>query len=115
MKYLLTIVLLFSSNQASAIFLTGNELLPKCEEFVTKTDHYFDSAICQAYIIGITDASITFVNWNNMEKDMCLPDNVGSRKLVRVVIKYLQEHPEDLHLSASSLVLNAFIKAFPCE
>ncbi len=35
-------------------------------------------------------------------------------QLVRVTVKYLQKHPEELHMTAGSLVSNAFYVAFPC-
>lgn len=33
----------------------------------------------------------------------------------RIVVKYLLEHPDQLHLPASALTLIAYKAAFPCE
>jgi hypothetical protein len=33
----------------------------------------------------------------------CLPDGVTNGQLAKVVIKYLDDHPEDLHSTADSL------------
>jgi len=116
MKYLLAIVLLFSFGQAMAAgsYVTGSVLLEQCDAHINETN-IADGNVCVGYIAGIADVHITFVDWGDMEKNMCIPFAVGSTQLVRIVTKYLQEHPENLHLAASSLVLTALGTAFPCE
>jgi len=118
MKYLLTIVLLFSSNQASAatVFYSGNEMLKMCEAYFSETGSVVDANVCVGYVTGIHDGQIVFSGWGDMKKTICLPGSgVKGGQLVRIVIKYLQENPEDLHLTAGSLVVNALVIAFPCE
>ena len=51
----------------------------------------------------------------DMNKEFCIPKNVGTTQLRKVVIKGLNENPERLHHSASSLVFNIFYEAFPCD
>jgi len=114
MKYLLMIVLLFSFNQARADFLTGNELLEMCEEYLSDTGSPAKGHTCMGYVIGIADAEDAFVDWKLMGKKIC-NTNTMSSQIVRVVIKYLQENPQNLHKSAGSLVANALSLAFPCE
>jgi hypothetical protein len=70
---------------------------------------------CRRYIHGIADLHETFTDWKRINKEWCLPDKINSDQLVRVVVKHLQKYPEDLHMTASGLVANAFIEAFPCE
>ena len=53
--------------------------------------------------------------WHGFETDNCMPNGVTAGQLLRVWIKWANEHPEDLHFEASSLVLNAYIEAFPCD
>jgi hypothetical protein len=40
---------------------------------------------------------------------------VNTMQAVRVVVKYLQDHPEKLNLDNVVLIQDALIKAFPCK
>ena len=115
MKYLLMIVLLFSSNQAAAGFFSGSELLERCEARLSETGNTARGNTCFGFVVGISDSHDNFTMWGKMSPLWCSPDNVGTDQLIRIVTKYLQEHPESLHLEASSLVSNALNFAFPCE
>jgi len=116
MKYLLTIVLLCSFSQAAAKgFLSGSEILDRCEAYLSETGSVARGETCVGYVMGITDAHGTFTDWGEMSPLWCTPDNMSTGQMVRVVTKYLQEHPEDLHLQAASLVSIALRKAFPCK
>jgi len=121
MKYLLMVVLLFSFGQARAgqtlNFETGNGLLELCEAYLGDNTavNIAKGNTCGGYIAGLVDVHKTFVDWKVMEQRWCLPGDMRVSQLVRVVTKHLQEQPQDLHLSASGLVANAFILAFPCE
>jgi hypothetical protein len=119
MKTLLLTILLLSFGQAqaqatSAVFLHGNKLLERCEAHVNDTN-VAKGAACMGYLEGIDDVHDTFTIWKEMDKQWCTPDKINSDQLVRVMVKYLQEHPEQLHLAASSLVPHALHAAFPCE
>jgi len=115
MKYLLTIVLLFSSGQAMAeiTFLNGNDLLEICEAYLD--EDFTKGNTCAGFVVGVSDAHQTFVNWGLMKSAWCLPDGVNTIQLVRIATKYLQENPKDLHVVAGSLVGAALGLAFPCE
>ena len=117
MKYLLTIVLLFTFSQVVvAAFYSGNEMLKMCEAYLSETGSAADGNICVGYVVGIHDGHFTFSVRADMKKTICLPDSsVDGSQLVRVVTKHLQEHPEDLHYTAASLITNALQQAFPCE
>jgi hypothetical protein len=45
----------------------------------------------------------------------CAPEGVSIKQDLRVVVKYLEDHPEKLHLHAAQLVMEALAKAFPCK
>ena len=110
MKYLLAIVLLFSSGHASAyLYITGSNLLKYCELQNNK------GGSCLDYVMGVKNTYDTFVDLEMVGKSMCLPVNAEAGQLVRIVTKYLQEHPKDLHYRASDLVIPALTAAFPCE
>jgi len=115
MKYLLTIVLLFSFNQAAAVsFMSGSELLERCEARLSETGSAAKGNTCVGFLTGVADAHDNFTSWEVMSPLWCLPV-MGTDQLIRVVTKHLQENPEDLHHTAASLITNALAAAFPCE
>ena len=44
----------------------------------------------------------------------CWPKGATREQLAEVAKTYLTKHPEEWHLSASEVVLRAWVKAFPC-
>jgi len=117
MKYLLMVVLLFTFSQAQAllIFMSGGQLLEKCEAHLSETGSVAVGNVCAGYVAGISDVHASFVEWGDMTPKWCVPLTGGTKQMVRVVTKYLQEHPEDLHRTAGGQVANALSQAFPCE
>jgi len=113
MKYLLTIVLLFTlskgvtaenNNFLFKAYVTSDSLLVMCEEE--------NNPVCEAYIVGVFDAAQgeSFIG-----DKYCIPDSAKADQLKRVVTKYLQNHFESLHLPAVFNIYAAFIESFPCE
>ena len=96
--------------EAMTSYLGGSTLLELCE-----SGSVADQSVCTGYIMGIADITVTYDGWGRMTKSFCIPDNAHTSQLKKVVIKGLNEKPENLHLSASSLVFNIFKKAFPCD
>jgi hypothetical protein len=44
----------------------------------------------------------------------CVPDNVVPGQGVRVVVKYMEAHPEKLHLNFTELAMSALAETWPC-
>jgi hypothetical protein len=73
---------------------------------------------CAGFINGMMDM-------NSQYQGLVLPPNTGffcvqkegleTEQAVRVVVKYMEEHPEQLHLPKRLLVFLALSAAFPCE
>jgi len=91
----------------SDVYLTGNELLSNCEN-----DDNYSRGACHGYIIAVSDVSQN-KSWDGAL--YCVPNNATAGQLVKIVTKYLNKHPEKLHLTAHSLVQLALFVAFPCE
>jgi len=119
MKYLLMVVLLFSFSQGGADLIQslsdGNALLERCEAYLSDTGSAAKGNVCFGYVTGVVDVHNVFVSNNEMNPFWCAPDGINSSQLVRIVTKYLQEIPEALHFSASSIIIFALRDAFPCE
>lgn len=118
-KIWVTLCLALSAGQAEAEFLTGNELLADCKEYEKARDgrggSFQYAGTCVGYVEGVADAYATWRAWDYIGSDiMCFPDGALVDQFIRIVVTYLEAHPEDLHLSAGSLVTHAYGQAFPC-
>jgi hypothetical protein len=92
----------------------GNYLLGACQITIrvaddpkTHLDIYeaWRDGYCRGIIEGVTSASPL----------VCPTGGVTFGQEVRVVLKFLQDHPEKLHLSGAQLVQDALAQAFPCS
>ncbi len=110
----LLLVLLLVSPLAQGGFYFGNEMLDRCKAYIDKTNAAKGN-VCAGYVTGIVDSHETLTDWGSVGKEFCLPEGVDTEQLARVALKHLESHPEKLHLTAHSLIINAFIQAFPCN
>lgn len=97
-------------------FYTGNKLLSKCEEPAGAI-----RGVCLGYIIGIFDSLEVFkVLYPNIYSGTSICTKIynyselTTGQIERIVIKYLNDHPEDLHHPAGGIILWALSEAFPC-
>ena len=107
-------VLMFTAvghaGKAEASVYTGDEILEHCED-----ERVAAESICYGYLAGIIDVSLTYEHWGKMKMDFCPPAGASLSQLRKVVIKGLNEKPEELHMVAASLVHHVFRDAFPCD
>ena len=45
----------------------------------------------------------------------CIPDALTVGEVRNIVVRYMEEHPEELHYASIALVNNALEEAFPCK
>jgi hypothetical protein len=95
-----SLVLLIAENVSAAGY-TGQKL------FNTGIKSY---DLCGYYSVGVLHG----LELPGEPLRVCLPPEVDDRQIALVVIKYLNDHPGLLHLSASYLVFAANVDAFPC-
>ena len=101
----------------------GNEVLQQCSALVktadggnSTSDDLIGTAYCAGLMMGITS---TMTVWNTtrekagMVKFWCPPAITGPQA-ARVVIKYMNEHPADLHQTGAYLAMSALQDAYPC-
>jgi len=67
--------------------------------------------ICNAYIAGVEDA--TDLARAVKGKDSCIPDGVTVPQMVKIFVKYTDNHPEQLHQPAAIGITLALADAFP--
>lgn len=96
----------------------GNELLTACQASVqtmgnpdSVPDYYI--GYCQGLVRGMLD--VTSGESNQPLLRSCVPEGVTVGQATRIVTRYLQQHPEELHLSDTNLALMAIKAAYPCQ
>ncbi len=104
---------------------TGNELLRQCNEMMKMMDkpvpgiNFADAMHCLGYIDGAADFAAMGEMWskehNYKQAFLCVPVKAERRQLVRVVVRYMNEHPKELHKDKAEIVALAFSQAFHCE
>jgi len=105
----------------------GNDLLRKCnnvikiyedgveESEITKI-MFAEASFCNGMMQGITNTIIFLDAFQVNQSLVCLPENgISNGQAAKVVIKYLKEHPEQLHVADSGLAFLALMDAFPCN
>jgi hypothetical protein len=115
----------------------GNQLLHDCSALVryidagftvatgsTAATSKFGSDWCIGYIYGFVagfDAMAmaegkTYEEYLTLKRTyICFPDGNTLGQDARVLVKFLNDHPERLHEDEGGLVFAAFMNAFPCE
>jgi len=114
MFILLTIILLYS--EFASAYDRGDKLLWACNgDESAGANEALVKAHCIGYVSGMLDASILIFGITG-SRLFCPPDSgMSGDQQIRIVIKWLDNHPEELHESGRSAVLFAFADAFPCK
>jgi len=116
---LLIVLIAFFAVAAEQASADGNTLLEGCQDAVQFLDvdevpkEGAFAGWCLGYLRGVSDT--LKIARTKLDLNVCFPDGVGANQLVRVVFKYMKEHPELLHAHEMVLTLNAFSEAFPCS
>lgn len=114
-KYLMVFGLLIISQVANAG--DGYGLLKECTAFVKGDNVSADKlglklwAGCSASFESALSYDLEF----NSIRRVCLPSDIKNGQLARMMVKYLEDHPEYLNRDEFELVREAFHKHFPCS
>ncbi|CAI0815540.1 MULTISPECIES: Rap1a/Tai family immunity protein [Serratia] len=106
--------LLFSS-AASAGFYSGSALLSETSGYVKNKNgsatvaEALDAGMFMGYVAGVFD---TFSMQGN--RSICPEAGMSVGTASDAVMQYLNEHPEQLHYSAPSVIMLALTAAYPC-
>ena len=114
MKFFIGLVFLvgIGSVQSAHAYSNGNDLREWCNAALDKQSQTgARSGLC----VGFLDAYRQLATMLPETKLLCLPAGVGQEGFIRVVVKYLDQHPEKLQLPAAQLVYDAAGEAFPCS
>jgi hypothetical protein len=101
----------------------GNRLLQQCQQAIRLFDNpknldpaeAFDANYCIGYVEGILDTHDVYRNWDSLSQ-VCYPESgITLGQGIRIIVKYLNDNPDKLHLSQQWLAIGALSIAFPCK
>jgi hypothetical protein len=107
MKTLLVVATIAALIQPASAQVTGNTWEADCASQERRT-------ACVIYARGFADALGIWQTHSPSTALACIPHGVTSGQLVDVARKYLSEHPQDRHKTATTLLGTAFVLAWPC-
>jgi hypothetical protein len=90
-----------------------------CEGYLRATLEYSVEQKMRLAVLGA--AGLRFSGPDKVQENalkvldpVCSPENISILQMARVILKWLQNHPERLHEAESLLVRDALESAFPC-
>lgn len=126
---LVVVTSLFATALPAFADFTGNDVLKSCQAAVRFADNdgapageHFDSGWCIGWVAGALQLTKLHNEWTTVIKEkpallqFCVPDSgIPAMQAVRVVVKYLKEHPDQLHEDGMGLTIAALKDTFPCK
>lgn len=117
-------VVTLGQSAGEALQESGNAFVRRCsvvekERDLTAVDQAYQMT-CSAYVSGFVQGAVFAADFVRSRADRkgppvyCQIEGVEAGQLVKIVLKYIREHPETAHLPAGILAGRAFQKAFPC-
>jgi hypothetical protein len=101
---------------------SANDVMPSCRSLLRKvqTQPHFDADKSYkkedvACITGLDVVTLMFSLAPADDPPFCIPDDVTLGQRVAVVVKYIDQHPEEMHQSFAYLAYRASEEAWPCK
>lgn len=105
-------------DQSGNAFVRVCSAIEKDEHTDLETLHVLS---CMSYVSGFVqgvfwEAEFVRINTNKeMRKPFCRPKDVENAQLVKVVLKYIRDNPEEANEPTAVLIISALAKAYPCK
>lgn len=98
----------------AGVLETGSDLRDACGAIPPNLDSMtpmqgVKSMACVGYLSGVVDG------WVLAGKPLCAPIKMSRSESALAVDKYIDEHPEELHLPPAALVIKAINHTWPCK
>ncbi|MGF6199798.1 Rap1a/Tai family immunity protein [Pseudomonas laurylsulfatiphila] len=98
----------------------GNELIKQCADGVKAANgatlnSYSDATFCLGLTQGVRHTMRLVNEKLPPQYQTCFPSGITNGQGMRIVLKYLQDHPDRLHEQDSDLVYLAYKTAYPCK
>jgi|SRR5882672_6784813 len=124
LAWLLPVVLLASSSppgEGLNFSETGNDFLRVCD--IKESNPTVTDGVCIGYVNGVLEGFNMAMRLGQVARHatittgsfFCLPSESTMGQKYRVVVKYMNDHPEKTHNPTELLILDAVTEAFPCK
>jgi hypothetical protein len=106
---------------SASVLADGNSLLSECQDGIgamngAPAKNPLGAGHCVGVLQATMDTLDIFHEAAGATRLVCVPEGgIPMVQSMRVMVKYLHEHPESLHLNESVLVVSAMKSAFPCD
>jgi len=112
------LISLIICGSAGAQATTGQQIQDKCKALVNQNSS-FSGGFCAGFIDGVINSQWMWEASDKFHKQshflsLCLPQEGTNGQYLQVFLKYLDDHPEELHKPAALLLVESLAKAFPC-
>ena len=77
-------------------------------------DSAMDGMFCIGLVSGVLETSKAYEKIAKVGA-MCVPEEVGIQQAMRVVVNFLHDNPQHLHMRDTQLVAMSLMNAFPCK
>jgi hypothetical protein len=92
--------------------LSGNTFLAGCKDNLTNSKQAsFSVGICA----GSVSTMLFVARGRRQDASICPPVNATVEQGIRVLVQYLESHPQNLHENFQGLLLRSFQAAWPCS
>src|SRR5690606_6220435 len=124
MKLIIFTLIIFFMGISSAWSQTnGESLLKDCEAAIKYESRTQDltgtemqTGICIGFIQAILNTQIKAHAFLPYYWQACFPSSgISTMQAIRITVKYLQDNPQLLDITASSLVMASMSSAYPCR
>ena len=122
MKAWIGVIALAGTVASTAAHADGNQLLAQCQaslqmlDTAPKTAPDYNAGSCFGTVGGVMDTMINLYYDLPKEAKACFPESgIQYGQAVRIVTRYMSEHPASLHKSGAMLSIEAFKAAYPCK
>jgi len=106
-------------SNATPATMNGSQLLQICNDYIKTNGEYgITTAMCKAYVSGVTDSLFAILDITFPGYDSCLFKKYASitpDQVIRLTVNYLNSNHRDLNESGAFIVQNIIGKNFPVE
>ncbi|MBW2467630.1 MAG: hypothetical protein JRF02_10050 [Deltaproteobacteria bacterium] len=90
------------------------ELYGSCIDVIYEDETLTTSAYCKGFIQGAVNAHKYFTTYHNVPEKYCLPQAITEKELIKIFIKYVDEHRQVIEKPATSTLYYILDQEFPC-
>jgi hypothetical protein len=91
--------------------LSANFILQACEERPTESDGLIGNCLGQIQMLY----ELAYIDGLSLDRKFCPPTGATINQTRDVIVKYIEDRPEQKHLPFLFLALDAVKKAWPCH